>query len=153
MKMKNFRMFIFSLIFVLSGNTLAKTQGFIGNIDDLTMENKNYRKVIYTAKNLQLVLMTLRPGEEIGVEVHQNIDQFFRFEGGSGKVVINGKENIVKEDDAVIVPAGATHNVKNTGKILLQFYTLYAPPEHKDQTIHPTKPKKAGDHFDGKTSE
>jgi mannose-6-phosphate isomerase-like protein (cupin superfamily) len=120
---------------LLSGNIWAKTESFSGNIDKLTMENENFRKVIHTAKNIQLVLMSLKPGEDIGEEVHETTDQFLRVEGGTGQVVINGEKTKINEDDAVIIPAGATHNVINTGKALLQFYTLYSPPEHKDKTI------------------
>lgn len=128
-------------------------KGFIGNIDDLTVKNQNYRKVLYTANNLQLVLMTLKPGEEIGEEVHKDRDQFFRIEKGSGVVVINGKKTSVEEDDAILIPAGTTHNISNTGKGSLHLYTLYAPPEHKDGTIHQSKKDAKEEHFDGKTSE
>lgn len=141
------------LVIQISEPAFAKPKGFIGNIDKLTIENKNFRKVLYTSKYVQLVLMTLKPGEDIGEEIHQDIDQFFRFEGGSGKVVINSRETNVKEDDAVLIPAGARHNVVNTGKKPLQFYTLYSPPEHKDKTIHATKAEQKEEHFDGKTSE
>jgi mannose-6-phosphate isomerase-like protein (cupin superfamily) len=144
-----------SLLFLLTflSTAFAKPQGFVGDIDELTVSNTKFRKVIYTAKQLQLVLMSLKPGEEIGEEVHQNNDQFFRFEGGRGKVVINGKETSIKEDDAVLIPAGASHNIINTGKKPLQFYTLYAPPEHKDKTVHATKSDETEEHFDGKTTE
>lgn len=137
---------------IISGRAFA-VKGFIGNIDELTVQNENFRKVIYTAKSLQLVLMTLKPSEEIGEEVHKHIDQFLRIEKGSGEVVINGKSTPIKEDDAVLIPAGAKHNVVNTGKIPLQLYTLYGPPEHKDGTIHATKSDATEEHFDGKTSE
>jgi mannose-6-phosphate isomerase-like protein (cupin superfamily) len=126
---------------ILTGESAAaRATGFRGNIDQLTTQNQNYRKVIYTAKNLQLVLMTLKPGEAIGEEVHPDNDQFFRFEAGQGEVVINGISKQVEADDAVLVPGGASHNIINTGKKPLQFYTLYAPPEHQDKTLQATKP-------------
>jgi mannose-6-phosphate isomerase-like protein (cupin superfamily) len=133
----------------------TKKKGFVGDISDLTEKNSDYRRVLYTGKNMQLVLMSLRPGEEIGEETHDNIDQFFRFEEGSGEVVINGQASNVKGDYAVVVPAGARHNVRNTGTTPLRLYTIYAPPEHKDQLVHATrqdaKAKEA--HFDGKITE
>jgi mannose-6-phosphate isomerase-like protein (cupin superfamily) len=132
-------------------------QGYISNIEDLTEGNDNFRKVLYTSKYSQLVLMSLKPGEEIGEEVHQDIDQFFRFESGEGKVVIDGVEHAVKDDFAVIVPAGANHNVVNTSSDKpLKLYTIYSPPEHKDGIIHQTKEEAMADeddHFDGRTSE
>jgi len=132
-----------------------KKKGFVGDISDLTEQNSDYRRVLYTGKNMQLVLMSLRPGEEIGEETHPDIDQFFRIEEGSGEVVINGQASNVKSDYAIVVPAGARHNVKNTGTQPLRLYTIYAPPEHKDKTIHATKEdaKSKEAHFDGKTSE
>jgi mannose-6-phosphate isomerase-like protein (cupin superfamily) len=130
-------------------------KGFVGNISDLTEENSDFRRVLYTGKKMQLTLMSLKPGEEIGEEVHDDVDQFFRIEEGTGEVVINGQSSTVKTDYAILVPAGAWHNVKNTGTTPLRLYTIYAPPEHKDKTVHVTRQdamsKKA--HFDGKTSE
>ena len=133
----------------------TKKKGFVGDISDLTEKNSDYRRVLYTGKNMQLVLMSLRPGEEIGEETHDNIDQFFRIEEGSGEVVINGQTSNVKSDYAIVVPAGARHNVKNTGTKPLRLYTIYAPPEHKDKIIHGTKQdaKSKESHFDGETSE
>lgn len=130
-------------------------KGFVGNIERLTKENKDYRQVIYTGKNIQLVLMAIQPGSEIGEEVHEEHDQFFRVEEGAGEVWIDGKQSKIEDDDAIIVPAGARHNVVNTGSKLLQLYTLYAPPEHRDGTVHATKADAEGkeEHFDGKTSE
>jgi mannose-6-phosphate isomerase-like protein (cupin superfamily) len=132
-------------------------KGYIANIEDLTKENNNFRKVLYTSKYSQLVLMSLKPGEEIGEEVHNNIDQFFRIESGQGKVIIDGVENMVEDDFAVIVPAGASHNVINTSSDEpLKLYTIYSPPEHKDEIIHQTKEDALADendHFDGRTSE
>lgn len=132
-------------------------KGFTGDIEALTTENTDFRRVLYTGKFMQLVLMSLAPGEEIGSEVHDDIDQFFRVEDGHGTVVIDGVEHAVKDDDVVIVPAGATHNVINTGDVALKLYTIYAPPEHKNGTVHATKAiadeQHEADHFDGVTSE
>jgi mannose-6-phosphate isomerase-like protein (cupin superfamily) len=131
-------------------------KGFNGNIEKLTLQNKNFRKVIYTAKRSQLVLMSLKPKEEIGLETHPDNDQFLRFEGGSGEVFIDGSKYQVKDGDAVVVPAGAKHNVINVSKTeLLKIYTIYSPPHHKDGTIHKTKVEAEADDedFDGKTTE
>jgi mannose-6-phosphate isomerase-like protein (cupin superfamily) len=114
--------------------------GYYGQIEKLTLENENFRKVLFTGKHTQLVLMSLKVGEEIGAEVHDNVDQFFRFEAGEGKVVIDDKEHLVKDGDAVIVPAGANHNVVNTSPSEdLKLYTLYSPANHPEGTIHVTK--------------
>lgn len=128
-------------------------KGFIDDIEKLTTENDDFRRVLYTGKHLQLVLMTLRPGEEIGAETHETHDQFFRIESGSGEVQIDGVATAIKDDDAVIVPAGALHNVINTGSEPLKLYTLYGPPEHRHGVVHPTKADEAEEHFDGVTSE
>jgi mannose-6-phosphate isomerase-like protein (cupin superfamily) len=132
-------------------------KGFAADIEALTEQNADFRRVLYTGQNLQLVLMALKPGEEIGEEVHEDRDQFFRFEAGEGAVIIDGAKNPVKADDAVIVPAGARHNVVNSGSEPLKFYTLYGPPEHRDGTVHRTKADAErdhdADHFDGKTTE
>jgi mannose-6-phosphate isomerase-like protein (cupin superfamily) len=130
-------------------------RGFNGNIEKLTLENANFRKVLYTGKHLQLVLMSLKVGEEIGLEVHLNNDQFFRFESGNGKCIIDANEYNVKEGDVIIVPAGANHNVVNTGNVALKMYTIYGPPNHQDGTIRATKElaEKEDEKFDGKTSE
>jgi mannose-6-phosphate isomerase-like protein (cupin superfamily) len=130
-------------------------KGYVANIEKLTLENSSFRRVLYTGKNLQLVLMTLQPGEEIGEEVHDDRDQFFRIEEGTGAVWIDGKRNDVKDDDVVIVPAGARHNVVNSGGSPLRLYTIYGPPEHIDGTIHRTKrdAESHHEHFDGKTTE
>ena len=130
-------------------------KGFVDDIAHLTEENADFRRVIYTAKNLQLVLMTLQPGEEIGDEVHTDRDQFFRVERGEGEARIDGVRAPIREETAMVVPAGARHNVKNTGKGLMKIYTIYAPPEHLDGTVHRTKQDAAAaeEHFDGKTSE
>lgn len=130
-------------------------KGFVGNIEQLTVENTKFRRVLYTGSKLQLVLMSLAPGEEIGAEVHDDHDQFFRVETGAGEVWIDGARTAIGDDDAIIVPAGARHNVVNTGSGPLRLYTLYAPPEHRDGTVHQTKAEAdaAEEHFDGTTSE
>ena len=132
-------------------------KGYCDNIEKVTVENEDFRRVLYTGANLQLVLMTLKPGEEIGEETHEDIDQFFRIEEGRGEIVIDGTANKVEDDFAVIVPAGACHNVINTGDAPLRLYTLYGPPEHKDKVVHKTKAQAEADHdndhFDGKTTE
>ena len=130
-------------------------KGFVADIEDLTEKNSDFRRVLYTGKNLQLVLMSLRPGEEIGEEVHDDRDQFFRIEQGKGEVWIDGKRSKVESDDAIVVPAGARHNVMNTGDKPLRLYTLYGPPEHRDGTVHATKADavRVEEHFDGKTTE
>jgi len=108
-------------------------KGYKDNIEVLTLQNENFRKVLYTAEYCQLVLMSLAPGEKIGSEVHEDGDQFFRFEKGEGKVIVNEIEYIIGDGDSVIVPAGATHNVVNTSTSeALKLYTIYAPPHHKD---------------------
>jgi mannose-6-phosphate isomerase-like protein (cupin superfamily) len=113
--------------------------GFVGNIEEQTLANDNFRKVIFTAPHSQLVLMMLLPGEEIGMEVHDKVDQFFRFEKGTGKVILNGEESEVKDGFAVVVPAGTNHNVVNTGSEALKLYTIYSPANHPDGTINHTK--------------
>jgi mannose-6-phosphate isomerase-like protein (cupin superfamily) len=131
-------------------------KGYITNIEEATKENQNFRQVLYTAKHSQLVLMTLKPGEEIGEEVHEDIDQFFRFEDGEGKVVIDGTEHAVEDGSAVVVPAGAKHNVINTSsEEALKLYTIYSPPEHQDGVVRASKAEAEAseEHFDGKTTE
>lgn len=130
-------------------------KGFYSNIEKETLANKNFRKVLYTAKHCQLVLMSLKPKEEIGLEVHNENDQFFRFESGEGKVIIDGNEYSVKDGDAIIVPSGAKHNVINTGKSELKLYTIYSPAHHKDKIIRATKAEAENNEaeFDGKTTE
>ena len=114
-------------------------RGYCDNIELATIENEDFRRVLYTGHHLQLVLMTLQPGEEIGEEVHEDRDQFFRVEEGEGAIDIDSRENRVEDDFAVIVPAGARHNVRNTGSRPLRLYTIYAPPEHKDGAVQSTK--------------
>jgi mannose-6-phosphate isomerase-like protein (cupin superfamily) len=131
-------------------------KGFKSNIEKDTLENNNFRKVLYTGKHLQLVLMNLKVGEDIGEETHQNTDQFFRFESGSGKCIIDGTEYLVKNGDVIVVPSGAKHNVINIdSQSELKIYTLYGPPNHKFDTIRSTKEdaEKYGEEFDGKTTE
>jgi len=129
-------------------------KGYLTNIEQATKENTDYRRVLYTAKNTQLVLMCLKPGEEIGNEVHE-LDQFIRVEEGNAKAVLNnGETEYELEDDfALIIPAGTWHNVINTGDKPLKIYTLYSPPEHKDGTVHKTKADEQEEHFDGTTTE
>lgn len=130
-------------------------KGFVDDIEELTEENSDFRRVLYTAKKLQLVLMALQPGEEIGEEVHNDRDQFFRVEKGKGEIWIDGTMAKITSDMAMIVPMGARHNVKNTGDEPLKLYTIYAPPEHVDGTVHATKSdaEASEEHFDGKTTE
>lgn len=130
-------------------------KGFVDDIENLTRNNTDFRRVLYTGKFLQLVLMALKPGEEIGEEVHEDHDQFFRIESGAGEVLIDGVRTAVEEDDAVIVPAGARHNVINTGDRPLTLYTLYGPPDHRDGVVHATKAEadRSDEEFDGSTTE
>jgi len=114
--------------------------GYVDNIEDRTLENDNFRKVLFTGKYMQLVVMTLRPGEDIGEEVHETVDQFFRIEEGEGKVIIDGEESKVEDDVVVIIPAGALHNVINISKEKdLKLYTIYTPPNHPEGTVHTTR--------------
>jgi len=131
-------------------------KGFNANIEKETLENKNFRKVLYTAKHCQLVLMCLKPKEEIGMEVHTDNDQFFRFEKGKGKCIIDGNGYDVTDGSAIIVPAGAQHNIINiSGTEELKLYTIYSPAHHKDKIIHVTKEEAEADNeeFDGGTTE
>lgn len=114
--------------------------GYLENIEKLSLSNTNFRKVVYTGQHAQLVLMSLRPGEEIGLEVHEIVDQFLRIEQGTGTVAINGEEHQIEEGSAIIVPAGAEHNLTNTSSEKeMKLYTVYSPPHHKDGTVHKTK--------------
>jgi mannose-6-phosphate isomerase-like protein (cupin superfamily) len=131
-------------------------KGFTTDIESATRNNTNFRKVLYTGKHSQLVLMSLRPNEEIGMEVHPDNDQFFRFEMGQGKCIIDGNEYLVKDGDVVIVPSGAKHNVINvSASTELKLYTLYSPAHHKDGVVRATKAEaeKDGPEFDGTTTE
>lgn len=129
--------------------------GYVVNLEKVTAENNNFRQVLYTAKNSQLVLMSLEPGQDIGEEVHE-LDQFIRVEKGEGKAVLDGAEHILVDGYAVVIPAGARHNIINTSGVnQMKLYTLYSPPEHRDGVIHETKKSAEVDdeHFDGITSE
>lgn len=130
--------------------------GYVAGIEAETNSNTDFRRVLYTGKNLQLVLMRLRPGEEIGEEVHEDVDQFFRFEAGTGTVLIDGVKHAVKDGTAVVVPCGARHNVLNTSKSAdLKLYTIYAPPEHKDKVVRKTKrdAEASPEEYDGRPTE
>jgi len=131
-------------------------KGFKQNIEQQTVENTNFRKVLYTGEHMQLVLMSLKPGEDIGEEIHAKNDQFFRFDAGEGKVIINETEYQVADGDAVIVPAGANHNVINTSEAEdLKMYTIYSPAHHKDGIVRATKEEAEANEedFDGATTE
>jgi mannose-6-phosphate isomerase-like protein (cupin superfamily) len=131
-------------------------KGYVTAIEKETQKNTDFRRVLYTGKYSQLVLMSLKPGEEIGEETHGDVDQFFRFERGEGEVTIDGVKHRVKDGDAVIVPAGARHNVANASKRAnLKLYTIYSPPEHRDGVVHHTKgdAMASKEHFDGRTTE
>ena len=129
-------------------------KGFVQDIERLTVANDDFRRVLYTAKHCQLVLMALKPGEAIGMEVHK-LDQFFRVEDGTGEAVLDGVRTVIGAGFAIVVPAGAMHNIINTGKVPLKLYTLYAPPNHRDGVVHRTREDAEADteHFDGMTSE
>jgi mannose-6-phosphate isomerase-like protein (cupin superfamily) len=136
------------------GQSKDTLKGFVTDIEKDTINNNYFRKVLYTGKKSQLVLMSLKRDEDIGEETH-DVDQFFRVDAGSGKVIINNKEHAIKDGVAFIVPAGVQHNVINTGKEDLKLYSIYSPPHHQDQIIHKTKEEalKDDEHFDGKTTE
>jgi mannose-6-phosphate isomerase-like protein (cupin superfamily) len=132
-------------------------KGYHDDIERQTVENSDFRRVLYTGQHLQLVVMTLQPGDEIGSEVHEDRDQFFRFEEGSGQVDIDDNTYNVVDGSGVIVPSGARHNVRNTGDGPLKLYTLYGPPEHKDGVVQSTKAEADERHpheeWDGTTTE
>ncbi len=133
---------------------MFQMKGYADNIEKLTRENENFRKVLYTARHSQLVLMALKPGEEIGEEIHQ-LDQFLRIEEGAGKAILDGAEHAIEDGSAIVVPAGTRHNIINTSADRkMKLYTIYSPPNHKDGTIHATKDEaeRNEEHFDGKTS-
>jgi mannose-6-phosphate isomerase-like protein (cupin superfamily) len=129
-------------------------KGFVQNIEGITVKNEEFRRVLYTARNCQLVVMALKPKEEIGTEVHK-LDQFFRVEEGTGEAVLNGVRTVISAGFAVLVPAGTNHNIINTGSVPLKLYTLYAPPNHRDGVVHHTRDEAEADneHFEGKTTE
>lgn len=122
--------------------------GFIGNIEKLTLENQNFRQVLFTGQHTQLVLMSIPEGGEIGNEIHEIVDQFFRIESGEGKVIMNGQEQAIRDGDVLVIPAGTEHNVINTGGTPLKLYTLYSPPHHKDGIIHKTRADAEADEED-----
>jgi len=127
-------------------------KGYLADIEAETLANTDYRRVLYTAYSSQLVLMSIEPGDTIGEETH-HLDQFIRFEGGTGEVVLDGVTHPVRAGTAVVIPAETQHNVRNTGEEPLKLYTLYAPPEHRDQAVHETKADESGEHFDGVATE
>ncbi len=129
-------------------------KGFVQDIERLAVNNDDFRQVLYTAKHCQLVVMALKPKEEIGAEIH-TLDQFFRVEAGTGEAVLDGVATAIAAGFAVIVPAGTHHNIVNTGSVPLKLYTLYAPPNHRDGIVHRTRADADADseHFDGKTTE
>jgi mannose-6-phosphate isomerase-like protein (cupin superfamily) len=127
-------------------------KGYITNIEKKTLENDDYRKVLYTAKNSQLVLMSIEPQGEIGEEVH-HLDQFIRVEQGNATAVLDDVEHTLDVDWAVVIPAGTKHNIINTGDVPLKLYTIYSPPEHRDGLVERTKADEVEEHFDGKTTE
>ena len=129
-------------------------KGFVQDIEALAIKNEYFRQVLYTAKYCQLVVMALKPAEEIGAEVHK-LDQFFRVEEGSGEAVLDGVRSPIQSGFAVVVPAGTNHNIINTGSVPLKLYTLYSPPNHRDGVVHHTRADAEGDneHFDGRTTE
>lgn len=127
-------------------------KGYILQIEKDTLENTDYRRVLYTAKNSQLVLMSIAPGDEIGEEVH-GLDQFIRIEKGKAQVILDDVVHEVQDDYAIVIPAGTKHNVINTGESDLKLYSVYSPPEHKDGTVHKTKADEVEEHFDGVTTE
>jgi mannose-6-phosphate isomerase-like protein (cupin superfamily) len=131
-------------------------KGFSANLEAETRKNMDFRRVLYTGRYSQLVLMRLTPGEDIGEETHDDVDQFFRFESGEGMVMIDGTKHVVKDGSGVIVPSGAKHNVINTSKTEdLRLYTIYSPPEHQDKVVRKTKQEALAkeEHFEGKTTE
>ena len=137
---------------ITTGGVIMK--GFVKNIEEISIKNENFRKVLYTAKNCQLVIMALKPMEEIGMELH-TLDQFFRVEEGTGEALLDGVHTQISAGFAVLVPAGMNHNIINTGSTPMKLYTLYAPPNHRDGVVHHTRADAEQDdeHFDGKTTE
>ena len=129
-------------------------KGFVKNIEEIAVANTDFRQVLYTANYSQLVIMALKPGEEIGMEVHK-LDQFFRVEEGTGEAVLDGVHTPISAGFAVLVPSGTQHNIVNMGSVPLKLYTLYSPPNHRDGVVHPTRAdaEKDTEHFEGKTTE
>ncbi len=127
-------------------------KGFLTHIERETLENSDYRRVLYTSTYSQLVVMSIEPGDEIGLETH-HLDQFIRIEEGVARVTLDGEVHQAEADWAIVIPAGTAHNVVNTGDTVLKLYTVYSPPEHKDKTVHHTKAEEREEHWDGVTSE
>ena len=129
-------------------------KSYVQNIEELTVKNEDFRRVLYTTKQSQLVLMALNPKGDVGAEVHK-LDQFFRVEEGTGEAVLDGVRTAIRAGFAVLVPAGTNHNIINTGSVPLKLYTIYAPPNHRDGVVHHTRAEAETDdeHFDGKTTE
>src|SRR5512140_6201 len=129
-------------------------KGYVQNIESITVNNEEFRQVLYTAQNCQLVVMALKPKEEIGAEVHK-LDQFFRVEEGTGEAVLDGVRTKISTGFAVLIPAGTNHNIINTDSVPLKLYTIYSPPNHRDRVIHHTRAdaEKDNEHFDGKSTE
>lgn len=124
-------------------------RGYVADIEEKTESNEYFREVVFTGKHLQLVVMNLKPSEEIGMEVHAAVDQFFRIEEGEGKVLMNGEEHLIKDGDAIVIPAGTEHNIINTSsEKALKLYTIYTPPNHPDGTVHKTKAEALADEKD-----
>src|SRR5450432_2070030 len=138
----------------IGNETGVVMKGFVQDIEGLAVKNSEFRRVLYTAKHCQLVVMALKPKEEIGAEVHK-LDQFFRVEEGTGEAVLDGVRTAIRAGFAVVVPAGTNHNIINTGDSPMKLYTLYAPPNHRDGIVHHTRTDAETDneHFDGKTTE
>ena len=137
-----------------SGKSVQNKKGFVQNIEEISVKNQAFSRVLYTGKHSQLVVMSLKPKEEIGMEVHK-LDQFFRVEEGSGEAILNGVRTPIRAGFAVLVPSGANHNIINTGTVPMKLYTLYAPPNHRDGVVHATRAAAEAEkkHFEGKTTE
>jgi mannose-6-phosphate isomerase-like protein (cupin superfamily) len=129
-------------------------KGYLQNIEKIAIENHDFRQVLYTAKHCQLVVMALKPGEEIGAEIHK-LDQFFRVEEGTGEAVLDGVRTPIQSGFAIVIPAGTKHNIINTSNTQMSLYTIYSPPNHRDGVVHHTRADAQADneHFDGKTTE
>ncbi len=155
---KYFVVVLFGMLLIISckesSNKGVAMKGYVQNIESIAVKNEEFRRVVYTAKNCQLVVMALKPKEEIGAEVHK-LDQFFRVEEGTGEAVLNGVHTEISAGFAVLVPAGMNHNIINTSSVPLKLYTIYSPPNHRDGVVHHTRAdaEKDNEHFDGKTTE
>ena len=155
---KYFMVVLFGMLLIISCKESSTRgiamKGYVQNIESIAVKNEEFRRVVYTAKNCQLVVMALKPKEEIGAEVHK-LDQFFRVEEGTGEVVLDGVRTDISSGFAVLVPAGMNHNIINTGSEPMKLYTIYSPPNHRDGVVHHTRAEaeKDNEHFDGKTTE